>query len=130
MAAAQNKLHAAMIYVLAVTLCLMYTGDTVVVAYSYRFVASNPPSSKLLFLAELLKLVLSGLLLLAEKYSKRDSQQDQQQSVKSQLLPHADAPADAQPAVKRSPRAVQLLAALQALLMFAVPAVCYFITNK
>lgn len=120
-------------YVLAVGLCLLYTSDALLVAYTYRWThGTNPPGSKLVFYAEAVKLLLATLFFLSEpgnveSLSKRLGllQGEEQQA----LLPKSGKQALPEP-VKPVPAVDALWQWLRGMVMFAVPAVCYFVTNK
>lgn len=122
-----------LVYVLAVGLCLLYTSDALLVAYTYRWThGTNPPGSKLVFYAEAVKLLLATLFFLSEpgnveSLSKRLGllQGEEQQA----LLPKSGKQALPEP-VKPVPAVDALWQWLRGMVMFAVPAVCYFVTNK
>lgn len=141
MTAVQPASSGILLYACAVALCFMYITDTIIMAYNYRFYpGQNPPSSKLLFLAEALKLMMASCFYLMEsKRSTRDYKAvdtydtdkngyKQQEAVnwwlglpmhrQCQTLP---LPPGWWPAVKSWAKAM---------LVFSVPAVCYFTTNK
>lgn len=123
-----------LIYVLAASLCAVYSVDTVIVAYNYRFFTQNPPSSKLLFLAEALKLLTASSLWLWElRRAKGQKTSDNDDTEQHKLLSGSWWPG----LPMHSPRQqagrswwLALTAWGKAMLVFAVPAVCYFITNK
>lgn len=131
-----------LIYVLAAALCSVYTIDTVIVAYNYRFFDENPPSSKLLFLAEALKLLTASSLLLLERRRSRGSYRDlEADDEPDQKHQHTDSWWLGLPMRRQcclAPHAVAVgrgwwlavTAWAKGMLVFAVPAVCYFITNK
>jgi hypothetical protein len=127
----------ALIYACAAALLICYTTDTVIVAYNYRFFSANPPSSKLLFLAELLKLCLATAFCLTERRRAKDyrsvgtNDENHDKEPESWWLGlpmhrHCLAPK------QQSGRGWWLAVAewAKGMLVFAVPAVCYFITNK
>lgn len=127
-----------LIYVLAAALCSVYTIDTVIVAYNYRFFpGQNPPSSKLLFLAEAFKLLLASSFYLLEhrKRSKdykslgTDESDDKVPENWWLGLPHHTRQCFAPPTAGRG-WLMAVTAWGKGMLVFAVPAVCYFITNK
>jgi hypothetical protein len=123
-----------LIYILAAALCVVYTTDTVIVAYNYRFFASNPPSSKLLFLAEALKLLTASSFYFWECRRARDYKAlgtDDTDGYK----PRCGSwwlPSHLKCHQQQFGRTWWLAVAAwaKAMLVFAVPAVCYFITNK
>jgi hypothetical protein len=92
-----------------------FTADTITVAYNYRFIEYNPHSSKLLFLAEALKLGLASCFYLLERSGPVTPGQLLKQPVPVAKVPQGLSRARSE---------------LRAMLVFAVPAVCYFITNK
>lgn len=110
------------LYVFAGILCTLYAADTVLVAYNYRFYSYNPPSSKLLLLAEAVKLLVASCFYLAET-KQRDAADIEDVVYKDS--------SGGSPVKQRSSTA-RLLGdqPFKALLVFAVPAVCYFFTNK
>lgn len=131
----------ALIYACAAALLICYTTDTVIVAYNYRFFSANPPSSKLLFLAELLKLCLATAFFSTEDRRRakdykcvgsngtNDENHDKVPDSWWLGLPlHRYCLAPKQ----QSGRGWWLAVAewAKGMLVFAVPAVCYFITNK
>lgn len=136
-----------LVYLLAGVLCCLYASDTVLVAHNYRFHASNPPSAQLLLLAEAAKLALSTCLHAWERCGggglagagSRHAPQGQPSPVaasKNQGLPTARSVAAAAVPGQQRPRRWAALAwhclppAVQAVLAFSVPAVCYCATNK
>ncbi|WIA14349.1 hypothetical protein OEZ85_002878 [Tetradesmus obliquus] len=114
-----------LIYGLAAILCGLYATDTILVAYSYRTWSDNPHSSQLLFLSEGLKLFLATCLFLAENPAGRNG---------FSLLPKIH-PTDKEQHAGLLPKSPltkweALLAKLKGVMLFAVPALCYFTTNN
>lgn len=142
MTAAQQPPSGMLLYACALALCFVYIVDTIIVAYNYRFYpGQNPPSSKLLFLAEALKLLMASCFYLLEKrrspkesyrpvgaYDSAGNCYKQQEPVNWWLgLPmHRQCQTLQLPHDWRS----DLKAGAKAMLVFSVPAVCYFLTNK
>jgi hypothetical protein len=117
-----------LIYLLAGALCALYTADTLLVAYNYRYHSINPPSSKLLFYAEALKLLLASCFFFSERgnagYSMYQHLSDpdlRSHNGKLKLAPD-------QPWHVRGVDSVKTW--LMGMAVFYVPAACYFTTNK
>lgn len=90
--------------------------------------ASNPASSKLLFYAEAVKLLLATCFLLSEKGGAGYAMYQRLSGDAQQLLPFAKGGKRTQGWGAGLGQA--LASWLRAMAMFAVPAACYFVTNK
>jgi hypothetical protein len=115
-----------LIYLLAGALCALYTSDTLLVAYNYRYHSINPPSSKLLFYAEALKLLLASSFFFSERGNAG--------YIKYQKLSDPDLHAHNGKLAPDQSWHVRGVASIKTWLMgmavFSVPAACYFTTNK
>lgn len=105
-----------MVYALSLALCGLFTIETILIAYSVRH--STPvASSKLLVLAEAVKFLISWSLHKSESGAKSPEPGPQLSTKDKQ---HATA----------MWRAGAVMFHAKAMLIFSVPAVCYFVTNK
>lgn len=114
-------------HILSAALCCLFAAETLLVAYNYQFYTFNPPSSELLVLAEALKLLIAGGLYLAE--TKRAAARPSYELLDKceQQVTEPNAAADSSSNGWRR-RAFKQTA--RAYVVFSVPAVCYFCTNK
>lgn len=110
-----------LIYALAALLCVLLTSETLLVSYSYKRRQNGPPSSKLLLISEALKLLIAGVLFLRE-----GSLDDKHAGASghSSTLPEFQK--------KTQDRGGWSACAewMKAMLVFAVPAIIYFVNNK
>lgn len=113
-----------LVYILAALLCCLYAADTIIISYCYRFFPANPSSSKLLLLAEGLKLFIATCLYLLEKEAPSTAAGVQCHQF---LLSDSVECAHAHPHQQRQQRWQK---AAKTLLVFSVPSMCYFATNK
>jgi hypothetical protein len=120
--------------VLASLLCCLYAADSILISYCYRFYAHNPSSTKLLLLAEALKLLIAASLYLTEgpEELQKQSSDDALQPQTSCYLGQQQHGSQKQPwtrgrALLSSQRAWQTV---WTLLVFSVPSICYFAANK
>lgn len=106
-----------LIYIVSAALCCLFVAETILIAHNLREYTTNPPSSKLVFLAEAVKLVLASSFYASER----------------KLSTPIDIPPTTYLDVDKKRLFLckdKLLSQGTAMLVFAVPAVCYFITNK
>lgn len=106
-----------LIYIVSAALCCLFVAETILIAHNFHVYTINPPSSKLLFLAEAVKLVLASCFYASE----------------SRISTHSGLPSSNCLDVGKGRLRLckeKLLSEGTAMLVFAVPAVCYFITNK
>lgn len=141
MTAAQLPQSGMLLYACALALCFVCIADTLVMACSYKFYpGQNPPSAKLVFLAEAMKLLMASCFYLLESIPSLK----EHKTVAACKL--AEFKFDHQASVNRgfglpvhrqlqhihgwwpTPKAVK--AGARAMLVFSVPAVCYFLVNK
>lgn len=129
-----------LVYVLAIALCALYTNETLLVAYSYRFHSDNPASSKLVFIAELVKLLLATCFFLSELGNAAWSLYQRLDDTSAALLPKSAKPQNGKGSHKAAAGYEELLQSdqvhkavwewVKAMAVFSVPAACYFVTNK
>lgn len=118
---------AVLVVLLAAVLCVLYASDTVIIANNYRFYDTNPPGSKLVLLAEVLKLFIATLLFNCSQPTGQHQAADHAKATRQQYV------SDQRPSWV--PRWLQqcwhhLPDSVQSLIIFSVPALCYCLTNK
>lgn len=118
--------------VLASVLCCLYAADSIIIFYCDRSYAHNPSSTKLLLLAEALKLVIAASLYLTE-----GPEEQQKPSSDATLQPHTCYLGQQQHGSQKQPWARGRPLSRQrvwqtgwTLLVFSVPSLCYFAANK
>lgn len=120
------------LFVLASVLCCLYAADSIIISFCYRFYAHNPSSTKLLLLAEALKLVIAASLCLTE-----GPEELQKPSSGAALQPHACYLGLQQHGSQKQPwargRAFSRQRVWQTgwtLMVFSIPSLCYCAANK
>jgi hypothetical protein len=114
-----------LVYVLASTLCVLYTTDALLLAYNYRFHRDNPAGAKLVLFAEMFKLVLAAFFFLSEPHRPRSAYQ-----LLGDIGALHESKQQQQQQRKPSAQLATLWCFFRDNLVFAVPAACYFVTNK
>jgi hypothetical protein len=124
--------------VLAFVLCCLHASDTVIITYCYHFYSHNPSGAKLLLLSEVLKLAIASCLWFTEKRAAHKSLIDCHIADLSHSKPATGAAAcltqatgqggHQQHVSSRQCKSVQ--ASAWTLLVFSIPSLCYFATNK
>jgi hypothetical protein len=121
---------------IALVLCLLYASDTIIISYCYRTFVSNPSSVKLLLLAEAVKLSIAGLLHFLDTRTNAERSEGAQR-ITATLIHLSDAGllrttyACAQnSSEQRRGSRHWLVPGMRTLMVFSVPSVCYFATNK
>jgi len=123
-----------LVFVLAALLCCLYASDTIIISYCYRVYAHNPSSAKLLLLSEALKLLIASCLYFTEQKPSDGHPEECHRSLLSdaESLPAATA-SSSRAVVLQQPRWGRTRPAQQfgwTLLVFSIPSLCYFGTNK
>lgn len=124
-----------LVFVLAFVLCLLYASDSIIISYCYRLYSNNPSSAKLLLLAETAKLLIASLLHLTDTNSSAVERPEACQGL-SQAVLHLSSPrgcsthTGSHQLQHQQQHSRGRSSWLQTLLVFSVPSVCYFATNK
>lgn len=125
-----------LLFVIALVLCLLYASDTIIISHCYRTFASNPSSAKLLLLAEAVKLSIAGLLHFLNIRTNAERSEGLQRSTATLIhLSDAGLLRTSHPCPQNSSQQRQgsrhlLLPGIRTLMVFSVPSICYFATNK
>lgn len=123
-----------LVFVLAFILCCLYTSDTVIISYCYRFYAHNPSSTKLLLLSEALKLAIASCLHLVERQTHPGAAEQLLGTSTSrpdlQRGGSSCCKAAGQPGSYQHQKRTWPAHAAWTLLVFSVPSLCYFASNK